>query len=65
MNQEAQVLKAQAEEYKALYKQGLISRKEAALYIKPYIDFANNKSKELAKKYNVKPKLISLVSFLR
>lgn len=55
----------EANEIKALYKMNMITRKEAKERIKPYEEHFNTKSKELAKKYNQKPKLFSFVSFMR
>jgi polyhydroxyalkanoate synthesis regulator phasin len=58
-------LQAQAEEAKALYKIGSITREEAQKKIDPYINAFNAKSEELAKKFNQKVKRISLVTYLR
>lgn len=54
-----------AQEHKALYNAGIISRKDAVVGITPYIDACNEKSKELAKKYNQRPKLVTVMGFLR
>ena len=58
-------LKTKAEEYRFLYKTGQVSREEAKEVIMLYLDAINNKSKELAKKYNQKYKPVTLASFLR
>lgn len=42
-----------------------ISHGEAKELAKPFIDEINEKSKEIAKKYNKKPKLISFAGFMR
>lgn len=65
MTTETKELKMQADEYKALYKMGKITRNEAAEYIMPYINAFNEKSKEIAKKYNMKPKTINFAGYLR
>lgn len=65
MNQEVKELLARAQEARALYNAGKISREQAKAEIDPYINLFNKKSKELAKKYNQKPKLISFSSFVR
>lgn len=58
-------IKAQAEIGKFEYKTGLINREEAKEKIQPFIDAFNAKSKEVAKKYNQRPRLITLASYLR
>lgn len=65
MNTQTKELKAIAEEYKYLYKTGQISRDDAKLKIMPYIVKFNEKSIEIAKKYGMKPKKISFVTFIR
>ena len=50
---------------KKLYNVGIISREEAKNRIKPYANWFNEKSVEIAKKYNQKPQLFSFVSFMR
>lgn len=52
-------------EAKYLYNAGVITREEAAEMIEPYKNLFNQKSKELAKKYGMKPKKFSLAAFLR
>lgn len=58
-------LRCQAENYRAMYRCGGCTREEARFYIQPYLDLANKKSKELAKKYNQKPKLIQFCEYVR
>lgn len=65
MNQEVKELFERAQIARALYNTGKISREQAKAEIDPYINLFNKKSKELAKKYNQKPKLISFASFVR
>jgi hypothetical protein len=58
-------IKARAFEARDSYKAGFITRKEAQEMIIPYIKAFNEKSKEIAKKYNMKPKMISFAGFVR
>ncbi|QDX92054.1 hypothetical protein EEL30_06535 [Brevibacillus laterosporus] len=65
MNEEVLVLKEQAEGYRVLYKTNQVSREEALEKIRPYIVAVNEKSKSIAKKYNMKPKLVTVTGYLR
>ncbi len=65
MNEEVRILKSEAEKAKILLWNGEIDLKEAKNKVKPYIDMVNEKSRELAKRYNQKPRLVSATSFLR
>lgn len=65
MNVEVQNLKKNAEEFKALYRIKEVSRDQAKENIMPYIDAFNSKSKEIAKKYGMKPQTISFAKFIR
>ena len=58
-------MKNRAFEAKESYKHGFISRKEAKEIIMPYIEAFNQKSKEIAAKYGMRPKAISFAGFLR
>ena len=58
-------LKTVADTYCDLYRLGKISREEAKEHIMPYLDYVNEKSKELAKKYNQKHKEITFSYYLR
>lgn len=58
-------LQNQAGRYRYLYRMGKITREEAKEKIMPYLDFVNNKSKELCKKYNQKHKQINFSSYVR
>ncbi|MGF2053650.1 hypothetical protein [Vagococcus fluvialis] len=62
MNKELRNL---AEEARRSYRSNLINRDEAVKQINPFIEAYNKKSKEIAKKYNQRPKTISVASFLR
>lgn len=65
MNAEIKALQDRAEKARLLYKKKLISRCQAELEIKPYIEAFNEKSQLIAKKYNQRPKLMNISSFLR
>ena len=65
MDEKIQELKLIAENARYLYTIGHITREEAKNDIMPYINAINKKAKELAKKYNQKPKLVSFNSFCR
>ncbi|BFH66237.1 hypothetical protein J27TS7_10830 [Paenibacillus dendritiformis] len=65
MDKEISYLKEQAETYRALYKRNMVSRQEALESVTPYIDAVNQKSVSLAKKYNLRPKLVNVSSYLR
>lgn len=58
-------IKARAFEARDSYKACLITRLEAKEMIMPYIKLYNEKSKQIAKKYNMKPRYISFVGFIR
>lgn len=62
---ELQSLQSQAEYYCDLYRLGKIDRDMAKENIMPYLNYVNEKVKEIAKKYNQKPKLITLSYYLR
>ncbi|MFL8888681.1 hypothetical protein [Helcococcus kunzii] len=59
------MLSEQLQHIKAEFKTGLIDYEEAKEKLKPLVKEANNKSIELANKYNVKAKKISVSSLLR
>lgn len=58
-------LKEIAEYYSLLYNKGQCDRETAKQNIMPYINKVNEKSKELAKKYNQKPRYISFNNYVR
>lgn len=60
-----QEYKEQADKAKYLYKTGHITREQAKAQIQPYIDYFNKRSKEIAKKYNQRPKLINFAGYTR
>lgn len=65
MNKDIQELKQLAELARAEYRRSLITREEAQERIMPYINAVNERSKELAKKYNQKPRMASFNTFVR
>lgn len=58
-------LREQAERTRFLYRTGEISKKEAKEMIKEYEDLFNAKAKEIAKKYNQKPRKFSFEAYMR
>lgn len=50
---------------RALYRAGHLSKREAMEMMSSYIEEFNAKSRELARKYGVRPKLFSFASFCR
>jgi hypothetical protein len=58
-------LKETAEEYRYLYRTGKCTREEAKENIQPYIDYINEQSKIIAKKYNQKPKFVNFTGYIR
>jgi hypothetical protein len=65
MNDEVRILKNEAEKARVLLRSGIIDLTEAKVKVKPYIDLVNKKSKEIAKKYNQRPRMVTTSSFLR
>ena len=65
ISDEIMELKLRAEEYRYYYQIGKIDIKEAKDNIMPYIDKVNEKSIEIAKKYNQKPRKVTFKSFCR
>ena len=47
------------------YKNGVISLSTAKVVSKFYIDNINEKNKQIAKKYNKRPQLVSFNNFIR
>ena len=60
-----QELKTRAFDARAAYRAGAIDRKTAKAEIEPYIVAFNEKSREIAKKYNQRAKTISFTGFVR
>lgn len=65
MSEQIKELKAQAEEAKASYMYDTITRKEAIERVTPYVKALNKKGRELAKKYGMRPKPVTVIGFLR
>lgn len=65
MSENIKELKTLAEIARANYRANIITREEAKEQIMPYIDAVNARSKELAKKYNQRPKLVNFSSYVR
>ena len=65
MKEEIMELKQKAENAKYLYRTNAISRETAKEEIMPYIEAYNQKSLEIAKKYNQKAKKLTFASFVR
>lgn len=65
MNIENKALKDKAYIAKFKLMHGEISYEEALEQVKPYIDAVNEKSKEIAKKYGMRPKLVNAKGYLR
>lgn len=58
-------MKEKADQARALYRMGKITRDEATEAISPYAEKFNAKSKELARKYGQRHKPFSISSYLR
>ena len=58
-------LRSVAEYSRELYRAGQITREEAKEKIMPYLDHCNERAKELAKKFNQKPKKMDFISYVR
>lgn len=65
MTEETKRLRDQAEKGRMLYRSGNATMEEAKELVMPYINLFNKRSKEIAKKYNQRPKFISFNSFCR
>lgn len=50
---------------KRLYNTGAIDRDTAKAMLADFLDAHNKKSKEIAKKYNMKPKFLNFTSLMR
>ena len=58
-------LRMQAEQARAEYRRGMITREEAKKRIDPFKVASEAKSKELAKKYGLRAQKFSLTAYLR
>lgn len=65
MLEQTKILKDKAEKGRALYRSGNIDIKSAKELVMPYLNAVNAKAKELAKKYNMRPKTVDFRSFVR
>lgn len=50
---------------KRLYNTGAIDRETAKLMLADFLEENNKKAKEIAKKYNMKPKFLNFTSLMR
>lgn len=58
-------LKEDADNAKARYAMGYIDKSEVLIHIEPYVKAFNEKAKEIAVKYNQKPKTITTLKYLK
>lgn len=58
-------IRREAEKARAMYRRGEISRKQAKEMMAPFEMAYNEKSKELAKKYNVKAHKFNFSAYVR
>lgn len=65
MSEEVKVLKCRAEEGRMLYRSGSIDMEKVKAMIMPYLNAVNDKAKELAKKYHMRPRKVNFYSFVR
>ena len=65
MSEEVKVLKDKAEKGRILYRSSQIDIKEAKAMVMPYLNAVNKRAKELAKKYNQRPRSVNFYSFVR
>jgi len=63
--EEKQKLKRYSEDVRVLYLQGKITREEAREELKEFIEFYNETSKRIAKKYDMKPHKFCFAAFMR
>lgn len=62
---EAANIREEAELAKVKLLYGEIEYEEAVEMVKPYINAVNEKSKSVAKKYNQRPRFVSVKGYLR
>lgn len=65
MKAEVKELRDTAEKGKMLYRASQISIEEAKQMVMPYLNAVNKRAKELAKKYNQRPRSVNFYSFVR
>lgn len=63
--EEKQKLRRYSKDVRVLYLQGKITREEAREELKEFIEFYNETSKRIAKKYDMKPRKFCFASFMR
>ena len=64
-DEEKQKLRRYSVDVKVLYLQWKITREEARKELKEFIEFYNETSKRIAKKYDMKPRKFCFASFMR
>lgn len=65
MSEEVERLRNRALTARIAYNLNHITREEAYQDIIPFIELYNKKAHEIAKKYNMRPKLMNFASFVR
>lgn len=58
-------IQEQAYLYRDLYRLGKVTREEAKEKIMPYLDFVNETSKKICKKYNQKHRNVTFSNYVR
>ena len=65
MSKDIKELKETAEVARMMYRKGKFNIVVAKALINPYLKAVNEKAKELAKKYNQKPRKVNFYSYVR
>lgn len=65
MTKDIKELKETAENARMLYRKGKFNIIVAKALINPYLEAVNKKAKDLAKKYNQKPRKVSFYAYVR
>ena len=65
MTKDIKELKETAENARMLYRKGKFNIIVAKALINPYLEVVNKKAKDLAKKYNQKPRKVSFYAYVR
>lgn len=65
MTKDIKELKETAETARMLYRKGKFNIIVAKALINPYLEAVNKKAKDLAKKYNQKPRKVSFYAYVR
>ena len=58
-------MKDDAEYYRELYRKGVIGRELAKTHIQPYLDFVNDSSSVISKKYGQRYKKVNFSGYIR